>query len=54
MRSHTIGDNQLDEEIKTVSAQANGDFRSPLESVRPMLSSKAITRKLLSVLFCQA
>ena len=38
MREH---DNYLDEEIKTVSGSACRDFRSPLEPVRSMLSSKA-------------
>jgi hypothetical protein len=52
IRSHAIGDNYLDGEIKTVSAQANGDFRSPLEISPPMLLSNLITRKLSGVLFC--
>ena len=54
MRSHAIGDNYLDEEIKTVSAQANGDYRSPLDQSALCCSSKAIMRKLSSVLFCEA
>jgi len=32
IRSHAIGDNYLEEEIKTVSPQPNRDFRSPLEN----------------------
>src|SRR5262250_115546 len=38
IRSHAIGDNYLDEEIKTVSPQPNRDFRSPLEISPPMQS----------------
>ena len=44
----------LDEEIKTVSARQMETLEVPLESVGPMLSSKAITLKLSSVPFCKA
>ena len=53
MRSDARGDNYLDEEIKTVSARQMEIFEVPFESVGPMLSSKAITRKLSSVPFAK-
>jgi hypothetical protein len=49
MRSHTIGDNYLDEEIKTVSAQANGDFNAAVKGTAPSWLYNSSDGDLLAV-----